>query len=201
MGVAHGSEEKYNFMARYTGPTKKYMRRFKMIEEEHKRPKMSMRKQSQYGISLDQKQKLKFIYGVLEKQFRRYYEEALRKEGNTEELFVQQLETRLDNVVYRLGIARTRAQARQLVTHGHLQVDGKKVSIPSYLVKKGQTVSLRPKSVDLNLVKESLEETKNLTLAKWLERKGPAGKIAALPTLEDVQLEVDVSLIIEYYSR
>jgi len=188
-------------MARYTGPTKKYMRRFGMIEEEQKKPKGRVRKQSQYGISLDQKQKLKFIYGVLEKQFRKYYEEALRKEGNTEELFVQQLETRLDNVIYRLGLVRTRAQARQLVTHGHVQVDGKKVSIPSYLVKKGQTVSLRPKSVDLNLVKESLEETKGLTLAKWLERKGPAGKITALPTLDDVQLEVDVSLIIEYYSR
>jgi len=188
-------------MARYTGPTKKYMRRFRLIEEEHKKPKVSMRKQSQYGISLEQKQKLKFIYGVLEKQFRRYYEEALRKEGNTEEIFIQQLETRLDNVVYRLGFARTRAQARQLVTHGHVQVDGKKVTIPSYQVSAGQTVTLRPKSVDLNLVKESLEDSKNLAVVGWLERKGPAGKVAALPTLEDVQVEVDVPLIIEYYSR
>jgi len=173
-----------------------------MIEEENKKPKaFGNKKQSQYGISLEQKQKLKFIYGVLEKQFRGYYEEALRKEGNTEELFVQQLETRLDNVVYRLGFVKTRAQARQLVTHGHIQVDGKKVTIPSYHVSEGQAITLRPKSVDLNLVKESLEETKNLTVAAWLERKGPAGKVKALPTLDDVQVEVDVPLVIEYYSR
>ncbi len=190
-------------MARHTKAKRKYQRRFGLIPDEQ-RPVRGTRprgKLSAFGVSLEQKQKLKFIYGMLEKQFRRYYQEALRQRGNTEERFVQLLETRLDNVVYRLGLARTREQARQIVTHGHVLVDGKKVDIPSYHVKEGQIVTLKAKSMELPFVKENIEDSKERELVPWLVRKGPVGQVKSLPALSQVQLDVDVSLIIEYYSR
>lgn len=186
-------------MARYTGARKKYLRRFNLLPESP--PRRSRRRQSDFGKRLEEKQKLRFIYGLLEKQFRRYYEEALQQEGNTEEHLVRSLETRLDNVVFRLGFARTRSQARQFVTHGHVLVDGKKVDIPSYRVKQGQDITLKQSSLELPDVKMNLEEESVSEMPQWLARKGPIGKINELPTLDDVQLEVDVSLIIEYYSR
>ena len=190
-------------MARYTGARTKYMRRFNLLPESPQQGRQfgRRRRQSDFGKRLEEKQKLRFIYGLLEKQFRRYYEEALQQKGNTEEHLVRTLESRLDNVVYRLGFARTRPQARQFVTHGHVLVDGKKVDIPSYKVKKGQDVTLKTSSLELPDVRQNLEEGETGEMPKWLARKGPVGKINELPSLDDVQLEVDVSLIIEYYSR
>lgn len=194
-------------MARYTGPQKKYLRRFHLLPEDptasrsNHQTRGRRRKQSEFGKRLEEKQKLRFIYGVLEKQFRRYYEQALSREGNTEEYIMQTLETRLDNVVYRLGFARTRSQARQLVSHGHVLVDGKKVNIPSCQVKAGQMVTLIPKTLELADIQNNLKESYSGEVPSWLTRKGPVGKIETLPTLADVNLEVDVSLIIEYYSR
>ncbi|MCA9397339.1 30S ribosomal protein S4 [candidate division WWE3 bacterium] len=185
-------------MARYTGPQRKYQRRFNLLPDSVPNTR---RRQSDFSKRLEEKQKLRFIYGLLEKQFRRYYDQALAMEGNTEEYLVQSLETRLDNVIYRLGFARTRQQARQLVSHGHVLVDNQKVDIPSYRVKKGQTITLKPKSLELPDVKANLEESQVTDMPSWLAKKGPVGKIDELPTLDDVQLEVDVSLIIEYYSR
>lgn len=195
-------------MGRYTGPKQKYLKRFKLIEEEvvqgRGRGPRRVRppKKSAYGLRLEEKQKLRFIYGLYEKQFRKYFNESLKKTGNTEENFMQKLELRLDNVVFRIGLAKTRHQARQMVTHGHILVDNTKVDIPSYQLSLGQTVTVKPKSLDLPFVKENLSESSaNSLIPEWLQRKGPVGKVSQLPTLANVNLEVDVPLIIEYYSR
>jgi len=168
---------------------------------EQKGKKRRARKISDYGIRLREKQKLKFIYGVLERQFRRYFKKALSDPQNTEEVLLRLLECRLDNVVYRLGFAKTRNQARQFVNHGHILIDDKKVDIPSYNIKAGQIITLKSKSLEIPSVQESLKETKPDKLPPWLERKGPVGKVKKLPEKDDLRTDIDISLIVEYYSR
>lgn len=191
-------------MARYTGPKKKYLKKFGLLPEspqEESGKHRRRRKISDYGLRLREKQKLKFIYGVLERQFRRYFEKAAKDPQNTEEVLIRLLECRLDNVAYRLGFAKTLSQARQLVNHGHMLVDGKKVDIPSYNIKVGQLVTLNAKALDIPFVRESLKETKPANVPVWLERKGPIGKVKRLPEKEDLRTDIDISLIVEYYSR
>jgi small subunit ribosomal protein S4 len=143
---------------------------------------------------------MKRIFGVQEKQFVRYFKEAARVAGRTPETLLTLLERRLDNVVYRLGFARTRPMARQLVTHGHVLVDGKKVDIPSYRVSQGQTISLSETAASIPSVQERMEETKNLIPA-WLERLDTTGRVVRMPTLEEMERRLDLGLIVEYYSR
>lgn len=157
--------------------------------------KKGRRKTSEYGIQLREKQKLKKIYGLLEKQFRNYVTNAQRNKGNTEEALVQLLETRLDNVVYRLGFAKSRFQARQIVSHRHVLVNGQKINIPSYQVKTGDTVTLDPKMLKFQEKKEE-----NVMLP-FLERTETEGKLVKLPESADVPNPVDYQLVIEFYSR
>ena len=157
------------------------------------------RRLSSYGIQLREKQKVKRIYSVLERQFRRYYQEAMKSPQNTGERLLQLLESRLDNIVYRLGLTQSRSLARQLVTHGHIQVDGKKVDIPSYLVKPDQIVSLSKKGSQLLVIKESLEQKP--TPPKWLSRKAIVGRMERLPVRDEMSESIKENLIIEFYSR
>lgn len=158
------------------------------------------RKPSEFALQLREKQKAKRIYGVLERQFRRYFKSALKKKGATGEALLQALETRLDNVVYRLGLAPTRAAARQLVSHGHVQVDGKKVSVPSYNVAKDEVITILPEAMKIPAIAKMLED-KNPHLPSWLERKGPVGKVVKIPSREEIETDLNESLIVEYYSR
>ncbi len=162
------------------------------------RPKLS-----DYGIRLREKQKLKRIYGLTEKQFKRYFKEADRQKGITGENFLILLERRLDNVVYRLGFAQSRAQARQLVRHGHFTVNGKKVDIPSYLLKPGDVVAVREKSRNLTVIKEALEALPRRGLAPWLElrKENFEGVFKTLPTRDEIDIPVNEQLIVEFYSR
>jgi len=161
------------------------------------------KKLSEYGIQLREKQKAKRFYGVLEKQFRRYFELASRRKGITGENLLQILESRLDNVVYRLGFATTRAEARQLVRHGHIEVNGKRVDIPSYIVKVNDVISVAEKSRKLERFKEILEVTGSKIVPKWLEadQENLTGKVVALPAREDIDLQVQEHLIVELYSK
>lgn len=161
------------------------------------------RKQSEYATQLNEKQKVKFIYGVLEKQFHAYYEEAARKQGVTGENLLQELERRLDNVVYRLGFASTRREARQLVNHGHFTVNGKRVNIPSYLVKVGDLVSVCEASVSKPRFKKMKEDDAFVAAPKWLDRDKNTlqGKVVAIPTKEDIDFEIAEHLIVELYSK
>jgi small subunit ribosomal protein S4 len=159
------------------------------------------RKSSAYGIQLREKQKVRAIYGMLERQFVRFYSMATKHKGATGELFLQYLERRLDNTVYRLGMAPTRAAARQLVNHGHIKVNEKRVSIPSYLVSEGDVITLHDKALNVPSLKTSLEMTKDTDVPVWLERKGSVGKVKTLPTRADAPTEIDEALIVEYYSR
>ena len=161
------------------------------------------RKQSEYGKQLMEKQKVKFIYGVLEKQFYHYYEMAERKRGITGEIMLQYLERRLDNVVFRMGFASTRREARQLVNHGHFTVNGKRCNIPSALVKAGDVVAVAQKSQQSPKFKALLEEYGKKTVPAWIEKTADTfeGKIAALPSREDIDYEVAENLIVELYSR
>lgn len=161
--------------------------------------KKRSRRLSDYGIHLREKQKVKRIYSVLEKQFRNYYQTALKTKGNTGEKLLQLLESRLDNVVFRLGLVSSRSLARQLVNHGHVKVDNKKVSIPSFQVKPGQTISLSSSGSKLKFVKESVE--KKISPAKWLTRKALVGKVDRLPQREELDNQLKENLIIEFYSR
>lgn len=158
------------------------------------------KKPSDFALQLREKQKAKRIYGVLERQFRRYFENALKKKGATGEALLQLLETRLDNVVYRLALAPTRAAARQLVSHGHVQVNGKNVTIPSYLVKKGEVITISEKTTKIPAVAKILMD-KNPHLPVWLERSGPAGRILKVPSREEIETDLNEQLIVEYYSR
>lgn len=158
------------------------------------------RKVSEYGIQLREKQKVKRMYGLLERQFKRYYQEAAKKKGSTGEVLLQSLETRLDNVVYRLGFAFSRAQARQLTTHGHVKVNDKKVDIPSFNVKVGDVISLSDKGQKFEFVKEAVEETKE-SLPEWLERKALVGKVKVKPSREEIGANINEQLIVEFYSR
>lgn len=164
-------------------------------------------KVSEYGKRLREKQKLRRVYGVLEAQFRRYFREAARRKGVTGENLLQILESRLDNVVYRMGLATTRADARQLVRHNHVLVNGRRVNIPSFQVRPGSTVALRAKSADMARVQKALEVAKSRDRAPWIELApdGRSGVFKAPPTraeLEAIQpIEIDHQLVVEFYSR
>ena len=160
------------------------------------------KKVSEYGAQLKEKQKVRFIYGVLEKQFRHYFVKASNMKGVTGENMLSLLELRLDNVVYRLGLAKTRRMARQIVGHGHIRVNGNKVDIPSYQVKVGDVITLRQRSTEIEMFK-ALREGTSVLLPKWLTFDAPnlTGTVAALPTRADIDYEVQENMIIEFYSR
>ncbi|MEL7609579.1 MAG: 30S ribosomal protein S4 [Bacillota bacterium] len=161
------------------------------------------RKQSEYGVQLREKQKCRRAYGVLESQFRKYYTAAANMRGVTGENMLGLLERRLDNVVFRLGFGESRAMARQLVNHGHIRVDGKKVDIASYLVKPGQVITIRERSRDMDQLKELREQGPSRIVPKWLELNAEnlTGKIVALPQRDDIDLTLEEHLIVEFYSR
>lgn len=203
-------------MGRYTGPKTKISRRYgvplfgpsKSLERKNYPPGMhgpkgSRRKQSDYAIALGEKQKLRYQYGLLEKQFRKTFETALRKRGVTGETLLQLLETRLDNVVFRLGLANTRSGARQLVSHGHVQVNARTVNIASYTVKPGDEVSVKDKPKSRQLALRNLELTQIAPVPDWLtvDRDGLKGKVSRVPARDEMQPMVNEQLIVELYSR
>ena len=159
-------------------------------------------KKSEYALQLTEKQKVKFVYGILEKQFRMYYEKAARAEGNTGEVLLSLIERRLDNVIYRLGIAKTRRMARQIIVHGHILVNGKKVDIPSYSVKVGDVITLRERSREQAAFK-ALREGTGVVTPKWLtfDAQNLTGTVAAMPAREDIDCPIEEHLIVELYSR
>ena len=163
----------------------------------------SRRKMSEYGIQMREKQKTKRYYGILESQFSKYFEMANKMKGVTGENLLTILESRLDNVVYQLGFATSRAEARQLVVHGHFDINGKRVDIPSYLVSVGEVVSIREKSKSSKKIKDVLEMTSSRLVPKWLElnRDSLEAKVVALAAREDITLEVSEHLIVELYSK
>ncbi len=169
----------------------------------NKNPKQSRRKQSEYGLQLTEKQKVKFIYGVLEKQFRKYYVMATKRNGITGEMLLQILESRLDNVVYRLGLANTRREARQLVNHGHITLNGHKADIPSILVKPGDVIAVREKSKSSVRIKEIVETNAKRVIPAWLDmnRDTLVGKVVRLSEREEIDFEVAEHLIVELYSK
>ncbi len=209
-------------MARYIGPVCRLCRREGMklflkgercytdkcaIEKRNVPPGKHGRarkaKMAGYGVQLREKQKVKRTYGVLESQFRRYFEAADRQKGVTGELLLQMLERRLDNVVYRLGFATSRAQARQLVRHGHFNVNGKKVDIPSYSVRSGDSIAVRVASAQNTTIQHAMEEVKGRGIPEWLnfDSAALAGRISQLPTREQINLPVQEQLIVELYSK
>ncbi len=203
-------------MGRYTGPKTKISRRYgvqifgpsKSLERKNyppgqHGPKGSRRKQSDYAIALGEKQKLRYQYGLMERQFRRIFESALRKRGVTGETLLQLLETRLDNVIYRLGFANTRNGARQLVSHGHVQVNNRGVNVASYNVKAGDEIAIKEKPKSRQLAARNLELTQIVPVPDWLtvDRDGFKGKVAHIPSREEMQPIVNEQLIVELYSR
>jgi small subunit ribosomal protein S4 len=201
-------------MARYTGPTHKQCRRARQPLCQSKKCAADKRpyppgehgrgrvRESDYLIQLREKQKLRAMYGVLERQFRRYYKQAAAQTGITGENLLRILESRLDNVVYRSGLAQTRPQARQLVNHGHFQVNGKKVDIPSYQVRSGDVVTMKESSRDLIIVQHSLD-TIDHALPEWLDVNGGDRRIAVLdlPNRAQIDTPVQEQLIVELYSK
>ena len=165
--------------------------------------KRANRKISEYGLQLREKQKAKFIYGVLEKPFRNYFAKASKMKGQSGENLMILLESRLDNVVFRLGLARTRKEARQIVDHKHVSVHGKCVNIPSYLVKAGDTIEIREKSKSSQRYKDILEVTEGRMVPEWLEANHEAlsGVVKQLPERENIDVPVDEMLIVELYSK
>ncbi len=161
------------------------------------------KKLSEYGLQLREKQKAKRFYGVLEGQFAKYFEMATKRKGITGENLLQILESRLDNVVYRLGFGMSRAEARQLVVHGHFQVNGKKVDIPSYLIKEGDVISLKETSRSLPKIKAILEANDGKVIPKWLDLDANTlqGKVVALAQRDDIDLDIKEHLIVELYSK
>ncbi|CUA78846.1 MULTISPECIES: 30S ribosomal protein S4 [Anoxybacillus] len=200
-------------MARYTGPTWKISRRLGISlsgtgKELQKRPYPpgqhgpgQRKKLSEYGMQLQEKQKLRHMYGVNERQFRKTFEEAGKMHGKHGENFMILLESRLDNLVYRLGFARTRRQARQLVNHGHILVDGSRVDIPSYRVKPGQTISVREKSRNLQIIKEALEVNNFVPDYLTLDADKLEGTYTRFPERSELPAEINEALIVEFYSR
>lgn len=172
-------------------------------KKSNRQPKRQRRQESEYGRQLREKQKAKFIYGVLEKQFRSYYEKALKFEGITGDNLMTILETRLDNVVFRLGFARTRKEARQTVRHGHITVNGKRVDIPSYRVKSGDVVAVAAKYKDLLPIKEALISSEHMAVPAWLEVdiEKLQGTVLQLPSRDQIDLDIDAQLIVELYSK
>jgi small subunit ribosomal protein S4 len=200
-------------MARYTGPTWKKSRRYGISlsgtgKELEKRPYApgqhgpnQRKKLSEFGLQLQEKQKLRFMYGLTERQFRRLFEEAGNMKGIHGENFMILLESRLDNLVYRLGLARTRSQARQLVTHGHVTVDGGRVDIPSYRVAPGQVISLREKSQKLNVVEEAIEVNNFIPEYVTFDEDKREGTYTRFPERSELPSEINEALIVEFYSR
>ncbi|MCS7091927.1 MAG: 30S ribosomal protein S4 [Patescibacteria group bacterium] len=201
-------------MARYVGPKDRLSRRqgFDLFNAGSKLTRLGvppgvhgpkgLRLGSQYGKQLREKQKVKRMYGVLEKQFRSYVSQALKQKGNTGEALLSLLERRLDNVVYRLRLAPSRPAARQLVSHRHVLVDGKKVNIPSYQVSEGETITLTQKALEIPVVKQLLKsDDSKLKYPSWIVKKGPVGKIIASPKREDVPESINEQDIVEFYSR
>lgn len=160
-------------------------------------------KKSEYATQLNEKQKVKFVYGILEKQFRSYYEKAERDPGITGEVLLTTIERRLDNVIFRLGLATTRKEARQLVNHGHFTVDGKKVNIPSFLVKPGMVIGIKESSKSLPKFKAMMEKDAFRAVPKWLEYDAntAVGKVIAMPARDDIDFEIEEHLIVELYSK
>jgi small subunit ribosomal protein S4 len=201
-------------MARYRGPKQKKARRFrepifgasKALERKPYGPgqhgRSRFQRKSEYAVQLEEKQKAKYTYGLLEKQFRNLYEAATAQDGVTGENLLQALESRLDNTVFRLGFAKTRRQARQLVSHKHITVNGQTVNIPSFVVRPGDVISLRPKSRNLEVVDDSLS-TAPRSKYKWVEvdAKSRSGKFLYVPTMEEIPENINVQLIIELYSK
>ena len=173
-------------------------------KDTNRNPKGQMRKkQSEYAMQLTEKQKVKFVYGIMEKQFRMYYEKAARMQGKTGENLLTLIERRLDNVVYRLGFAQTRREARQLTTHGHFTVNGQRVDIPSYLVKAGDVVAICEKSMSSDKLKGVLEANASRPALNWLsvdKNKGVA-TVVNLPERSEIDLQVEEHLIVELYSK
>lgn len=161
------------------------------------------RKESEYAMQLREKQKAKFIYGVLEKQFRGYFKRAKSMEGQTGENLMTILETRLDNVVFRLGFARTRKEARQTVTHGHILVNGRRVDIPSYRVRPGDLVSVAPKAKEMLVIKSALVSNERMQVPAWLEVdiEKLQGSVLSLPNRDQIDLDINEQLIVELYSK
>ena len=168
-----------------------------------RQPKQTRRKQSEYGMQLAEKQKVKFIYGVLEKQFHAYYEKAERKQGITGEILLQELERRLDNVVFRMVFASPRREARQLVNHAHFTVNGRRVNIPSFQMKPGDVIAVREKSRSSAKFKTLLEENGKKQCPKWIDKAKDSfeGKIVAMPARDDIDYDVAEHLIVELYSK
>ena len=173
-------------------------------KETKRNPGGQMRKKkSEYAIQLNEKQKVKFVYGILEKQFRAYYEKASAMPGKTGENLLSILECRLDNVVYRLGFAMSRAEARQMVSHGHFTVNGRKVNIPSYQVKPGMVITLKESSRGLEKIKANVEANSSRPAPKWLEydANNMIAKVVAVPARDDIDLPIEERLIVELYSK
>jgi small subunit ribosomal protein S4 len=201
-------------MARYTGPKTKIARKFqeaifgpdKVLSKKNYPPgqhgNSRKRKTSEYGLQLREKQKAKYTYGVLERQFRLTFDKAARSKGITGEVLLQLLESRLDNIVFRLGLSPTRAGARQLVSHRHVVVDGKVVNVPSYSVKPGQLIGMRERSKSLEVVVEALSGF-NHTKYPWLEwdQSSVCGKLLHLPERSDIPENIKEQLIVELYSK
>ena len=202
-------------MARYTGPTTRVSRRFgvyvlgsaKVLERRNFPPGQhgpkSRRKMSEYALGLAEKQKLRFIYGLLERQFRRVFAIAKKERGVTGERFLQLLETRLDSVVYLLGFARSRAQARQLVNHGHVRVNGRKVDIASCNVVAGDEIEIKPVNSSRQMATRAIEENRARVIPPWLARNDEAlkGTITRLPVRDEMDPSINEQLIVEFYSR
>ncbi|MBV9463286.1 MAG: 30S ribosomal protein S4 [Verrucomicrobiae bacterium] len=202
-------------MGRYTGPRQKVSRRHnaqlfgpsKYFERKNYPPGMhgpkARRKLSEYGIALSEKQKLRYMYGLYEKQFRHVYTKALRKRGVTGETLLQLLETRLDNIAFRLGFATSRPFARQLVVHGHLKVNGRKMSSPSANLKAGDVVEVRESAKTKAIVQKNLETNQMLTVPDWLalNKEGLKGEVKRIPTREEIAPIVNERLVVELYSR
>ena len=172
-------------------------------KESHREPRHRRRQESEYGMQLREKQKAKFIYGVLENQFHGYYELAKKTPGITGDNLMSILETRLDNVVFRLGFARTRKEARQTVRHGHITVNGQRVDIPSYRIKKGDVIAVSSKAKDLLPIKESLIASEHTAVPAWIELDLDKlqGTVLELPNRDQIDLDIDAQLIVELYSK
>lgn len=202
-------------MARYTGPRVRISRRFgvpifgptKYLERRNYGPGVhgpkSRRKTTEYGAGLIEKQKLRYYYGLMERQFRGVYEKALRRRGVTGEQMLQILETRLDNVVFHLGFANTRAAARQLVGHGHVTVNGRKVGIPSYALKVNDVISLKNNNVSRQLATKNLEVAASRAVPDWLtlNKEDLKGTVMRIPTRDEIQPIANEQAVVEFYSR
>jgi len=202
-------------MARYTGPRVRISRRFgtpifgpsKYLERRNYGPGVhgpkSRRKHSDYGLGLMEKQKLRYYYGLMERQFRRVYEKALTKRGVTGETMLQILETRLDSVIYSLGFAYTRPAARQLVAHGHVTVNGRKVSVPSFAVRVNDVIEIKNATVSRQLALRNLELSTSRAVPEWLTLNKDAfrGTVVRMPSREDIQPVANEQAVVEYYSR